>query len=161
MGTVYIKNQEQLGKVLQSYIASALEKTQIEIYDVIQESISEYYKEYTPKYYDRTYKFLNSLVKPKVEIKGDTIECEVKIDEAYLRYHYPGSNFEYNYPATGRDVTNWANRAVPGAGNHGYTVDIGRDVGFWDEGIQTLGGEIRIIRMLVYNLETRLLMVVK
>ena len=161
MGTVYIKNQEQLRKVLQSYVASALEKTQKEIYDVIQESINDYYKEYTPKYYDRTYKFLNSLVKPKIEIKGDTIECEVKIDEDYLRYHYPGSNFEYDYPATGRDVVSWANRDVPGAGNHGYTVDAGRDIGFWDEGIQTLGGEIGIIRTLVYNLEKRGLKVVK
>ena len=161
MGTVYIKNQEQLRKVLQSYVASALEKTQKEIYDIIQESINDYYKEYTPKYYDRTYKFLNSLVKPKVEIKGDTIECEVKIDEEYSRYHYPGSDFEYDYPATGRDVASWANRDVSDAGNHGYTVDAGRDIGFWDEGIQTLGGEIGIIRMLVYNLEKRGLKVVK
>lgn len=161
MGTVYIKNQEQLRKVLQSYVASALEKTQEEIYDVIQKSINEYYREYTPSFYQRTYKFLNSLVKPKVEIKGNSIECEVKIDEEYLRYHYPGSNFANDYPATGQDVVSWANRDVPGAGNHGYTVDEGRDIGFWDEGIQTLGGEIGIIRMLVYNLEKRGLKVVK
>ena len=76
MGTVYIKNQEQLRKILQSYVASAIEKTQEEIYDVIQKSINEYYREYTPSFYQRTYKFLNSLVKPKVEIKGNSIECE-------------------------------------------------------------------------------------
>lgn len=161
MGTVYIKNQEQLRKVLQSYVASALEKTQEEIYDVIQKSINEYYREYTPSFYQRTYKFLNSLVKPKVEIKGNSIECEVKIDENYLRYHYLGSNFSYDYPATGNDVASWANRDVPGAGNHGYTVDEGRDIGFWDEGVQTLGGEIGIIRILVNNLEKRGLKVVQ
>ena len=155
MATVYIKNQEQLRKILQSYVASALEKTQKEIYDVIQESINEYYREYAPKYCDRTYKFLNSLVKPKVEIDGDTITCEVKLDEEYLRYHYPGSGFENDYPATGLDVASWANRDVPGVGNHGYTVDAGRDIGFWDEGLQTLGGEIGIIRILVNNLEKR------
>ena len=161
MGTVYIKNQEQLRKILQSYVASALEKTQEEIYDVIQKSINEYYREYTPSFYQRTYKFLNSLVKPKVEIKGNFIECEVKIDENYLRYHYPGSNFSYDYPATGNDVASWANRDVPGAGNHGYTVDEGRDIGFWDEGVQTLGGERGIIRLLVNNLEKRGLKVVQ
>lgn len=156
MGTVYIKNQEQLRKVLQSYVASALEKTQKEIYDVIQESINEYYREYTPSVYQRTYKFLNSLVKPKVEIDGDTITCEVKLDEEYLRYHYPGNpSWKGNVPATGQDVASWANRDVPGAGNHGYTVDEGRDIGFWDEGLQTLGGEIGIIRILVNNLEKR------
>ncbi len=157
MATNYIKNTKQLADaILEKYVASALKKTQQEIYDCIHESINEYYKEYTPDFYQRTYKFLNSLVKTDIVRVGNSITCEVRIDEDYLNYEYPGNgSYLFNVPATGLDVVQWANREDYMNGNHGATVDAGREQGFWDEAMQTLGGETGIIAILKNNLKRR------
>lgn len=163
MATAYIKNKKQLADaILEKYVASALKKTQQEIYDCIQESINEYYSEYpNPYLYDRTYKFLNSLVKTDIVRVGNSISCEVKIDENYLNYSYPGQDAFYNnLPATGLNVVQWANREDDMYGNHGGTVDAGREQGFLDEAMQTLGGETGILAILKSNLKKRGLHVV-
>lgn len=153
MATTYIKNQKQLADViLEKYVASAMKATQQMVYDAIQESITEYYKEYTPEVYERTYKFLNSLIKTDIIRVGNTISCEVKIDERFLEYEYPNGG---GINATGLDVVQWANREVPGYGNHGGTVDTGRDDGFWDVAMQTLGGDFGIMTLLNNNLKRR------
>lgn len=153
MATVYVKNQQQLADaILERYAASALKKTQQEVYDAIQESIYEYYREYTPEFYDRKFKFMNSLIKTDIVRKGNTLSCEVKIDENYLRNSYPNNG---GLQATGLDVAQWANRDVSGYGNHGGTVDAGRDDGFFDIGIQDLGGETGIMALLKNNLIKR------
>lgn len=153
MATVYVKNPNQLADaLLERYAASALEKIQQEVYDAIQESIYEYYGEYTPEFYDRKFKFMNSLIKTDIVRKSNTLSCEVKIDENYLRYSYPNNG---GLQATGLDVAQWANRNVSGYGNHGGTIDAGRDNGFFDIGLQDLGGKIGIIALLKNNLIKR------
>ena len=156
MASVSIKNPKQLTDiVLEKYVASALKSTQQVIYDVIQESINEYYKEYSPEFYSRTYKFLKSLIKTDVIRRGNTIQCEVKINESYLKYNYPNQGFSKSLPATGTDVVRWANRDERGFGNHGGTVDEGRDEGFWDIGLRDLGGKRGIMELLISNLKRR------
>lgn len=153
MATVYVKNQRQLtDAILERYAASALKKTQQEIYDAIQESIYEYYREYTPEFYDRKFKFMNSLIKTDIIRKGNSLSCEVKIDESYLHYSYPNNG---GSQVTGLEVAQWANRDVSGYGNHGGTVDIGRDDGFFDIGLQDLGGKAGIMALLKNNLIKR------
>lgn len=153
MATVYIRNEKQMMDILlEKYASAALKKTQLEIYYAIQESINEYYKEYIPSVYERKYKFLNSLIKTEVIRTGNSVSCEVKIDESYLRYSYPDRG---DLQATGLDVAKWANRDISGYGNHGGTVDAGRDDGFFDIGLQDLGGETGIIALLVSNLKKR------
>lgn len=54
-----------------------------------------------------------------------------------------------NLPATGKDIAHWANRDVPGYGNHGGAVDAGRDIGFWDLGMDS--GIIEILKKIQKN----------
>ena len=115
-----------------------------------------YYDEYDPLVYKRQYLFLESLVHTDINQNGRSCECEVKIDERYLNYQYPGSSdseFE-NIPATGYDVVKWANRENTGwgHGNHGYTVNAGRDDGFWNIAMQDLGDTPGLIRLFKENL---------
>lgn len=157
MATVKIKNSKQLKDILlEQYAASALKKTQKEIYDIIQESITEFYREYSPQRYHRQYKFLNSLVKTELVRKGGSISCEVKIDENYLNYPYSEQErFNPSLPATGLDVVKWANNEISGLGKHGGTVYTGNDKGFWDEAMESLGGDIGILALFKNNLKKR------
>lgn len=154
MASTDIKNSKQLTDViLDRYAASALQLTQKEIYNSIQESINEYYHEYSPDFYSRKFKFLNSLIKTEIVRLGNNISCEVKIDESYLKYSYPNQMSD-DLSATGLDVVKWANRES-GYGNHGGTVDAGRSEGFWDIGLRDMGGEIGILTVLKNNLKKR------
>lgn len=150
-----IKNQKDLEKMLNSYLEKALVQTQKIIYKTIDASINEYYSEYEPSLYKRSYKFLESLVQTDIIRKENLFTCEVKIDEDYLTYKYPNTylpNRTINIPATGLDVATWANRDESAAGNHGYTVDAGREEGFWDIAIDELGDIPGLIKLFKENL---------
>ena len=135
-----------------------LEKTRDKVYEAINLSINEYYKEFHPFRYERSYRFLRSLVKTEIKVKGNELYCEVKIDEDYLNYAYPYPNkFNPSYPqdydgryATGYDIVSWANRKFPNdnetGGNHGYTVDTGRDEGFWDSAMKEIGDILELMK---------------
>lgn len=56
MDTV-IKSMSDLTKILESRIQKALEMTQDEIWEVIQDHIDAYYSEYDPQKYIRSFKF--------------------------------------------------------------------------------------------------------
>lgn len=157
-----IKNKNDLNSLLKQIAQDMLLTTRDEIYKAIQKSIESYYSEYHPSVYNRTEKFLNSLVKTEIKQSGRELFCEVKIDEEYLKYTYPYTGkFNPSYPhhydgrfAMGIDVVNWANRQFPDddvpGGNHGYTIDAGREDGFWDGTLEELG---EILTLLKKNLE--------
>lgn len=158
-----IKNGKDLDKLFKKIAYKMLSKTRNEIYNAIQQSIKEYYLEYTPSIYKRKYKFLSSLVKTEIKQSGNKLWCEVKIDETYLNYTYPYiGEFNPSYPhdydgrfATGKDVVNWANREFPdddfSGGNHGFTIDAGRDDGFWDGTLKELGDIILLLKKNLKN----------
>lgn len=151
--TTIIKSIKDLNKILEQRATLVLQMAQKDIAECIQESINEYYKEKVfrggtsnvPAVYDRTFKLLNSLVKTEIVKKGNALSCEVKIDDAYLNYHYP--NTMGGIAATGLDVLTWNNKD----GSHGGTVD--GDWRIWDEAIRTLGGETGIMRILEEKLK--------
>ena len=80
MATV-IKSMSDLTKIIESRIQQALKMTQQEIFKVIQQHITEYYKEPVfrngtsaiPMLYDRSYKLLNSLIKTDIVKLGSTL----------------------------------------------------------------------------------------
>lgn len=114
MATV-IRSMSDLTKIIESRIQQALKMTQQEIFEVIQQHITEYYKEPVfrngtsaiPMLYDRSYKLLNSLIKTDIAKSGETISCSVEIDPNYLDYQYMGG-------ASGLDVMLSAEQAFHG-----------------------------------------------
>lgn len=141
MATV-IKNMKGLNKIIEKRIQKALEITQEEIFDTIQEHINTYYTEYSPKKYIRTEMFkLESLIKTKVVNENGKLYCTVEIDPNYLNYTYPGGY------ATGLGVAMEANRH-----SHGgiYDDDFGC---FWDDAMIELGLENGIKYIMKKNLQ--------
>ena len=76
--------------------------TQDEIYETIQENINKYYDEEVfydidsknmtnvPRFYNRTFQFLQSLIKSDIVIDGTNVSCSVKIDTDSLNYVQDG-----------------------------------------------------------------------
>lgn len=154
MATI-IKNINDLNRLLEQRATLALKQTRDIVNECIQESIDEYYKEKVfrggtsnqPLIYERTYKLLNSLVKTDIVKSGNVLSCEVKIDESYLNYYYPGTPNWDGVGATGLDVLMWNEEN----GSHGGTVD--GDWKIWSEAMQSLGGEAGIMTILVSKLK--------
>ena len=146
MATV-IKSMSDLTKIIESRIQQALKMTQQEIFEVVQQHITDYYKEPVfrngtsaiPMLYDRTYKLLNSLIKTDIIKSGSTISCSVEIDPNYLDYQYMGG-------ISGLDVMLSANEQF-----HGWSVE--GDMRIWDEAMAELGLEPGIKYLMKINLQ--------
>lgn len=159
MATVITKPSD-FTKIFQARISMALKMTQDEIYKKIQENISKYYKEkvfrdrYTgnisaiPNVYDRTYQFLNSLLKTDVAFSGNSISCKVMIDVDSLNYNQPGQVVV--------DMINRGFHADTGLNQDGIyetPYDIYSDSNFWDDSINDLGGFDGILALFKKNLK--------
>ncbi len=149
MATV-IKSITALKKIIELRIKKALEMTQDDIWDAVRFHIEVYYEEYTPKQYERTRRFAESLIRTEVIRDKNGLSCTVEIDPDYLRYTYNGEPSQphiphYN-PATGYDVATWANHQ-----SHGgiYDDDFGR---FWNDAMQDLGLKPGILAIMKDNL---------
>ncbi len=146
MATV-IRSMRDLTKIIESRIQQALKMTQHEIFEVIQQHITEYYKEPVfrngtsaiPMMYERTYKFLNSLIKTDIVKSGTTISCAIEIDPNYLNYRYMGG-------ASGLDVMLSAEQAF-----HGWSIE--GDMRIWSDSMTELGLKPGIEYLMKKNLQ--------
>lgn len=145
--TTIIKSMSDLTRILELRIQQALKMTQQEIFEVIQQHITDYYKEPVfrngtsaiPMLYDRSYKLLNSLIKTDIAKSGGTISCSVEIDPNYLNYQYMGG-------ASGLDVMLSAEQAF-----HGWSVE--GDIRIWLDSLSELGLEPGILYIMKSNLK--------
>lgn len=146
MATV-IKSMSDLTKIIESRIQQALKMTQQEIFKVIQQHITEYYKEPVfrngtsaiPMLYDRSYKLLNSLIKTDIVKLGSTLSCSVEINPNYLNYKYMGG-------ASGLDVMLSAEQAF-----HGWSIE--GDMRIWSDSLAELGLKPGILFIMKNNLK--------
>ena len=146
MATV-IRSMNDLTKILESRIQQALKMTQQEIFKVIQEHITDYYKEPVfrngtsaiPMLYSRTNKLLNSLIKTGIKKNDGTISCTVEIDPNYLNYRYIGG-------ASGLDVMLSSEQAF-----HGWSIES--DMRIWSDSLAELGLRPGIIYIMKTNLK--------
>lgn len=146
------RNTHDFIKILDARIQYALKLTQQEIYEVIQRHITDYYKEKAfkggtsaiPSVYERTYKFLSSLIKTEIINDNGNISCNVEINEKYLNYHYHGKS------VSGLNVATWANES---SHEHTHGGTVAGYSSFWDDAINELGGKQGIYNLMAKNLK--------
>lgn len=119
-----IKNIAQLQSALDKYAAYAVDKMANEVKKKIEEFIKYYYQEYTPEFYSRTWKFLNSVTRTEVYKKGNAWCAEVYID----------TSIAYKNDWTMEGTAIQANE-----GWHGWrhAVQVG-DSHFWDDAMEEI-----------------------
>lgn len=83
------------------YVEYACNKASELVKKKLEEFIRMYYHEYTPEFYDRTWKFLNSVVKTKAVKHGNSYVAQVYIDTSieyssyWNRKHWNMGNTAY------------------------------------------------------------------
>lgn len=85
-----IKNDAQLKRAMQQAAKQALSEVEEQLKVCIDNYVRQYYTEYTPHQYKRTYQFLRSITKTEVSVRGNTISCDIHIN----------TNLNYSDPAT-------------------------------------------------------------
>lgn len=81
-----ISNANELNNMLKKVAMEAMDQVREQVSDCIDKFIKQYYAEYTPKQYDRTYQFFDSLVVPSVKANGNTLTCEIYLDPGSMNY---------------------------------------------------------------------------
>lgn len=80
------KTQSELESYLLQKMKNVIIKTQERVYQIIGRFVKEYYVEFTPEVYERTYQLYRSLVMSKIESTGKGYKCYVYFDLNKLDY---------------------------------------------------------------------------
>lgn len=115
-----IRNLVELQNVLQQQARALCEFAANEVYEAINYFLNQYYLEWTPVVYQRTYDLLHSAFKTQVKQVGNSFIAEVGIDYERL------DNYK---DATGYQVVTWANSELHGG------LDVGTHTAVWDDAI--------------------------
>lgn len=135
-----IKDFSELKVKIDKCIVAALEQTRRAVGGVLLEKTMDYYDEYDPIEYNRTFTLLDglaseskySLDKGKVIKTKDGYEFKVGWDDTYLNFYYKN--------ATGRMVLEWLDNKTHGGWEYDNNGDL-FEHRFFTEAIEELGGE--------------------
>lgn len=136
------KSESELKRFLLAKCRNALEKAQEQVYQIIDRFVKEFYAEFTPEMYERTYQLYRSLVKTDVEPVGNGYRAYVYFDLSSLDY-VTGSR------PSGEQVMGAAEWGRHGA--MGLAVADFKGTSIWHEPLEILNAEaINILkRMLI------------
>ena len=113
-------------KELEAYLLNACKQlcefASNEVYEAINFFLAQYYSEWQPQYYQRSYDMLHSAFKTTVKKVGNGYQAEVGIDYESL------NDYE---EATGYQVITWANNSLHGS------LDVGTDTRVWDDAMDS------------------------
>lgn len=107
------KSEKELERFILKKSRLALLKAQDEVYRIIKKFIYDYYNDYDPSFYDRTYQLLSSLVESRIISTGKGYRAEVyfALDKlSYSKYAWQGGD-----PPSGEEVFEAAKRGLHGA----------------------------------------------
>lgn len=107
------KNEKQLETFLLKKCRLALMKAQDEIYRIIKKFLYDYYNDYTPEFYDRTYQLLSSLVESRIVSSGNGYKAEVYF--ALDKLSYSKYAWQDGRPPSGEEVFEAAKQGLHGA----------------------------------------------
>lgn len=86
-----IKNLDQLAKMLKPKISTTLELVEKKVKSEIDETLGEYYEEYSPIYYHRTNQLKNCCKIGKPKLHNGKVNIEVYLDINSLKYVNTGA----------------------------------------------------------------------
>lgn len=136
------KNEKQLKDFLLKKCKSALIKSQEQVYQIINRFVKEFYSEFSPEIYERTYQLFQSLVKSDIVFTGNGYRAEVYFDLSSIDY-ITGSK------PSGEQVMQAADYGRHGA--MGLAVANFKGTSIWYESLDILNSEAinTLKRMLV------------
>ena len=136
-----IKNESQLKKVLLAKCKNALIKSQEQVYQIIDRFLKEFYAEFSPEMYERTYQLYRSLVKSDIIPTGNGYKAEVYFDLSSIDY-VTGSK------PSGEQVMQAAEFGRHGA--MGLAVADFKGTSIWHEPLEILNAEaINILKKML------------
>ena len=135
------KNDAQLKAFLMAKCKNALMKSQEQVYQIINRFVKEFYAEYTPEMYERTYQLYRSLVKSDIVPTKNGYEAQVYFDLSSLDY-VTGSK------PSGEQVMGAAEWGRHGA--MGLAVADFKGISIWQEPLEILNTEaINILKKML------------
>ena len=78
------KNEKELERFILNKCRLALLKSQEKVYQIIKQFLYKFYNEYDPVVYERTYKFLQSLVQSRIVSDGKGYKAEIYFNLDYM-----------------------------------------------------------------------------
>ena len=138
------KSEKELERFLMQKCEIALIKTRDRIYDILNNFVREFYYDYSPEMYERTYQLYRSLVKSRIIPTGNGYSAQVYFDIGSL-YYVTG-----NKP-TGEEVMAAASKGWHGAVSSDDTLFksvLGNTgVGIWDDPMKIIDADgIRMLK---------------
>ena len=138
-----LKSESELKRFLLAKCRNALEKAQEQVYQIIDRFVKEFYAEFTPEMYERTYQLFRSLVKSDIIPTGNGYKAEVYFDLSSLNY-VTGSK------PSGEQVMGAAEWGRHGA--MGLAVADFKGTSIWHEPLEILNAEaINILKKMLIS----------
>lgn len=130
------KNQKELERFIMKQSRQALMKAQDKVYVIIKDFVRQFYNEYDPELYKRTYQLLESLVQSRIVSDGKGYKAEIYFDIDGLRYTTGAK-------PSGEQVMKAAAQGAHGAMGNANGVDLlyidsGAGTGVWNDPIMYL-----------------------
>jgi hypothetical protein len=113
---------KELEKYLLQQCKDLCEMASIEVFEAINFFLNQYYSEWSPSYYQRSYDLLHSAFKTEVKKVGNGYQAVVGIDYESL------DNYEN---ASGWQIVDWSNKGLHG------NLDVGTDTRIFDDSINS------------------------
>lgn len=141
------KNDNELKNFLLQKCKTAISQAQNRIYAIIKKVLVEFYQDYDPVLYERTYQLLHSLVKSDIRKVGSGYRAEVYFDLGSMNY------VTGNMPSS-QQVMKAASQGLHGAiGKDLQYVSGDTGVDIWNTPIQEI--DSKAIDMLVQELKSQ------
>lgn len=127
---------------LKNYILSRCEKavyeTKEKVFKLIYAVLAQYYEEYKPIYYERTYQFFTSLVDTDVRKEGNGFIAEVYFDLSSIDYQSRKGNRAYSDSWSDEKIID---EIMTGGSHGGYTAPI-NNTKVWTESMEILDADL-------------------
>ena len=136
------KNTKELEHFLIKQSRQALMKAQDEVHRIVKKWIGEFYKDYTPEFYERTAQLFGSLVQSRIVQEGKGYKAEVYFD--LDKFQYSKFAWQDGNAPTGEEVFEAATQGLHGAigdAGGGYQfryVSGNTGVSIWNDPIREL-----------------------